>query len=217
MELWWEGDEWSVDENVEWFGLLIRVRRSTSGVDEWSEVLCLSSSCLQQWYWGLTIVCLCICCLFGQWCSSEVINKNSREVVLIVLIIPIVELVALIIPVVYPITIFTVILIIIMVTLTIQLNTISTVTTVTLLIIQLWHFFYSSEGADAETSPTIPNYPVNQVCRDPQDSWIPVDISNRGGNVIVPTPVLQRIFAYYNHVIVIVIKSSVHKSLQWIG
>ena len=21
MELWWEGDEWSVDENVEWFGL----------------------------------------------------------------------------------------------------------------------------------------------------------------------------------------------------
>ena len=57
-----------------------------------------------------------------------------------------------------------------MVTLTIQLNTISTVTTVTLLILQLWHFFYSSEGADAETAPIIPNQPVNQVCRGPQDS-----------------------------------------------
>ena len=96
---------------------------------------------------------VCICCLFGQWCSSEVINKNPREVVLIVLIIPIVELVALIIPVVYPVTS----LILVMVTLTIQLNTISTVTTVTLLILQLWHFYYSSEGADAERAPTIPN------------------------------------------------------------
>ena len=67
------------------------------------------------------------------------------------MIIPIVELVALIIPVVYPI----ITVIITMVTLTIQLNTISTVTTVTLLIIQLWHFFYSSEGADAEAAPTI--------------------------------------------------------------
>ena len=98
---------------------------------------------------------VCICCLFGQWYSSEDINKNPREVVLIVLIIPIVELVVLIIPVVNPVTIVTVI--ITMVTLTIQLNTISTVTTVILLILQLWHFFYSSEGADAETAPTIPN------------------------------------------------------------
>ena len=48
---------WSFDEKEmsgEWMRMsndldsLIRVRRSTSGVDEWSEVLCLSSSCLQQ-------------------------------------------------------------------------------------------------------------------------------------------------------------------------
>ena len=81
-------------------------------------------------------------------------NKNPREVVLIVLIIPIVSIVALIIPVVYPIIVI-VTVIITMVTLTIQLNTISTVTTVTLLMLQLWHFFYSSEGADAERAPTI--------------------------------------------------------------
>ena len=68
------------------------------------------------------------------------------------MIIPIVDLVALIIPVVYPIIVT---VIITMVTLTIQLNTISTVTTVILLTLQLWHFFYSSEGADAETAPTI--------------------------------------------------------------
>ena len=99
-------------------------------------------------------------CVFAVYSVNDIqvkfiINKNPREVVLIVLIIPIVFIVALIIPVVYPITI--IILIITMVTLTIQLNTISTVTTVTLLIIQLWHFFYSSEGADAERAPTIPN------------------------------------------------------------
>ena len=157
---------------------------------------------------------VCICCLFGQWCSSEDINKNPREVVLIVLIIPIVELVALIIPVVNPITIVTFIT---MVTLTIQLNTISTVTIVTLLIIQLWHFFYSSEGADAETVPNIPHDSVTKSGHRPQDSWIPVDITNWGGNAIVPTLVLQRIFVNYNHISVLVIESSVHKSLQWIG
>ena len=100
----------------------------------------------------------CMSCVFAVYSVNDVqvkivINKNPREVVLIVLIIPIVELVALIIPVVYPI----IIVIIIMVTLTIQLNTISIVTTVTLLILQLWHFFYSSEGADAEAAPTILN------------------------------------------------------------
>ena len=154
MELWWEGDEWSVDENVEWFGL----RDSCEKIHEWSwlfwwsesVVFVLTSVCNNDIEASLLYV-VCICCLFGQWCSSEVINKNPREVVLIVLIIPIVELVALISPVVYPITI------IIMVTLTIQLNTISTVTTVILLILQLWHFCYSSEGADAETAPTILN------------------------------------------------------------
>ena len=124
-ELWWEGDEWRVDENVEWFGLHDRVRRSMSGADECGvRVLCLSSSCLQQWYWGLSIVCMCVFAVYSindnqvKW----VINKNPREVVIIVLIIPIVDSVALIIPVVYPI---------IKVTVTIQLNTISTVTTVT--------------------------------------------------------------------------------------
>ena len=158
MELWWEGDEWRVDENVEWFGLLDSCEKihEWSWWVEWECCVCHPPVCNNDIEASVLYV-VCICCLFGQWCSSEVINKNPREVVLIVLIIPIVELVALIIPVVYPITIFTVILIIIMVTLTIQLNTISTVTTVTLLIIQLWHFFYSSEGADAETAPTIPN------------------------------------------------------------
>ena len=119
---------------------------------EWECCICHPPVCNNDIEASVLYV-VCICCLFGQWCSSEDINKNSREVVLIVLIIPIVELVALIIPVVYPI----IIVIIIMVTLTIQLNTISIVTTVTLLILQLWHFFYSSEGADAETAPTIPN------------------------------------------------------------
>ena len=104
----------------------------------------------------------CMSCVFAVYSVNDVqvkwvINKNPREVVLIVLIIPIVFIVALIIPVVYPIIIVILIITITMVTLTIQLNTISTVTTVTLLIIQLWHFFYSSEGADAETAPTIPN------------------------------------------------------------
>ena len=157
MELWWEGDEWSVDENVEWFGLL----DSCEKIHEWSwwvwsesdvyVILLFATMILRPHY--------CMSCVFAVYSVNDVqvkwvINKNPREVVLIVLIIPIVELVALIIPVVYPII---VILIIIMVTLTIQLNTISTVTTVTLLILQLWHFFYSSEGADAETAPTIPN------------------------------------------------------------
>ena len=157
MELWWEGDEWRVDENVEWYGL----RDSCEKIHEWSWLFWWSESvvfvippvCNNDIEVSLLYV-VCICCLFGQWCSSEVINKNPREVVIILLIIPIVELVALIIPVVNPITIVTFIT---MVTLTIQLNTMSTVTTVTLLIIQLWHFFYSSEGADAETAPTIPN------------------------------------------------------------
>ena len=73
MELWWEGDEWSMDENVEWFGLLDRVRRSTSGVDcfDGVRVLYLPSSCLQQWYWGLSIVCrvylLSIRSMMFQW------------------------------------------------------------------------------------------------------------------------------------------------------
>ena len=120
---------------------------------EWECYICHPPICNNDIEASVLYV-VCICCLFDQWCSSEVSNNNPREVVLIVLIIPIVFIVALIIPVVYPII---VILIITMVTLTIQLNTISTVTTVTLLIIQLWHFFYSSEGADAETAPTIPN------------------------------------------------------------
>ena len=141
-----------VESGWEWCGLRDRVRRSTSGVDECGVKCCACHPpvCNNDIEASVLYV-VCICCLFGQWCSSEVINNNPREVVLIVLIIPIVELVALIIPVVYPIIITT------MVTFTIQLNTISTVTTVTLLILELWHFCYSSEGADAEAAPTIPN------------------------------------------------------------
>ena len=151
------GVEWSVDENVEWFGLfdLCEKIHEWSWLSWWSEsvVFVIPSVCNNDIEVSVLYV-VCICCLFGQWYSSEVINKNPREVVLIVLIIPIVFIVALIIPLVYPIIVT---VIITMVTLTIQLNTISTVTTVTLLVIQLWHFFYSSEGADAETAPTIPN------------------------------------------------------------
>ena len=158
MELWWEGTEWRVDENVEWFGL----RDSCEKIHEWSWLFWWSESVVYVILLFATMLLrphYCMSCVFAVYSVNDVqvkwvINKNPREVVLIVLIIPIVELVALIIPLVYPITIVTFIT---MVIVTIQLNTISTVTTVTLLILQLWHFFYSSEWADAETAPTIPN------------------------------------------------------------
>ena len=69
---------------------------------------------------------------------------------------------------------------------------------------------FSVNGADAETVPIIllPKVVIATGFMNP------MDIDNWGGNAIVLTPVLQRIFANYNHIIVIVIESSVHKSLQ---